>query len=85
MAFTTRCFQFQLQHSPACLDCKGGFFCNAMVVDKLCNTSYPVATHLRFTAIVVEHAHAGIRFIGRADKNEPIAAHTKIAIADFRC
>src|SRR5262249_17268252 len=42
-----------------------------------------VAAHLGFAAVRVEHAHAHVGPLGRADEDQPVAADAEVAVADF--
>src|SRR4029079_4870022 len=55
---------------------------NAVIVDVLGDATDAVAAHLRLAAVRVEHAHAGVGALRRADENQPVAADAEVPVAD---
>src|SRR5439155_25556809 len=55
---------------------------DAVVVDVLGHAADAVAAHLRFAAVGVEHAHAGVGALRRADEDQAVAADAEMAVAD---
>src|SRR5262249_40040559 len=63
------------------IDFQGIDLRQAVVEDKLADTTNAVAAHLASAAIGVVHLHAGMSSIGRTDKNQPIAANAGATVA----
>src|SRR5262249_50958486 len=62
-------FQVQIENAAAGLDLERRLFGDAVVIDILRHATDAVAAHLRFTAVCIEHAHAGVGLLGRTDQD----------------
>ena len=58
------------------------FSADAVIVDELGHAANAVAAHLRFAAVGVEHAHAGVGRSDGTDQDQPIAADAEMPVAD---
>src|SRR5215813_2188864 len=74
--------ELQCEHARQSLDLDGGLLCHPTVIDILGQAPNAIATHLRFTAVRVEHAHAEISLGGGQDQDQAIRAHTKVPVTD---
>src|SRR5262249_14348903 len=75
-------FQVQGEDAAAGLDGQRRFAGDAVVVEVFPHTADAVAAHLRFTAISVEHAHAGVGLVGGANEDEAVSANAEMTVAD---
>src|SRR5262245_10831577 len=80
LGFAAIHLQLDCENTPACLDAELLLGGDALIVYIFGDTAQPVAAHLRFGAVGVEHAHASIALLRRADEDEPVAADAEVPI-----
>ena len=80
---TARNLEVEREDSPAGLDGHLLLAGQAMIVQILGDTADPVAAHLAFRAVGVEHPHPGVGSFRGHDQDQAIAADPEMAIADL--
>ena len=74
--------EVERENSPAGLDRHLLLAGQTMIVQILGDTADPVAAHLAFGAVGVEHPHPGIGSFRGHDQDQAVAADSEMAIAD---
>jgi len=76
-------FEVQIENTGTGFDFELGFRGDFGIMHELGNTSDPVATHFRFAAVGIEHAHFGIGDRGREDQDDSIATDSEASVGQF--
>ena len=75
--------EVQIENTGTGFDFELGFRGDFGIMHELGNTSDSVATHFRFAAVGVEHAHFGIGDRGREDQDDSIATDSEASVGQF--